>query len=497
MAETLSAQDAGTERRDGHWSRPRAVASISAHTLGQVSEVLILDSQCGVLAHKRSLRDLPYRKVQQLFAKHMKVAGQKTLNPYFRDENIDFFYLSKNDVYLVAAQPAPDAETAVSVVVYLDFLHRLYDVLKECIGTVNEPYVTVNRMLVFELLDEMLNVGYSFMSSYADLKAHLTFEPIRPKIVQQDELASRFFGIYRADKSRLQTESSQGQVSSSELWGKLTLISTLERPSPVLVQLSPDLVIHTSGAADGQVAGATHIENPSFHSCVDTSQLAKKRLLRVFPPPDQTRLMIYTLSDSACIHIPVIVVPSLVPVDGSRDQNLHLRLINQAEPHATASYIRVKVKLPHCVSSVSTAKQGNQMAQSSIFIPAEKVVEWEMKRSPGGSEAAITFRLIINSDKSLELADIGPISIAFTLTNFSASGLGVKVARVEGHTDPENPTPECYFGVSTKAASYTLRTNVMKESSVSGQNCLESPMSGQGCLGSPVSGQGCLESPVS
>ena len=32
----------------------------------------------------------------------------------------------------------------------------MYEILKECIGTVNEAYVSVNRMLVFELLDEIL-----------------------------------------------------------------------------------------------------------------------------------------------------------------------------------------------------------------------------------------------------------------------------------------------------------------------------------------------------
>lgn len=490
MAEPLILQHSTSERKEGAWTRPEALTSIVPHTLGQVSEVLVLDSQCGVLVHKRSLHNIPYRQVQQLFAKHMKAVGHKTLSPYFRDENIDFFYLSKNDVYLVAAHPASDTDTAVSVVIYLDFLQRLYDILKDCIGTVNEPYVAVNRMLVFELLDEMLSAGYSFVASYADLKAHLTLEPIRPKIVPQDELASRFFGIYTADKSRVQTGSSQtkhkspnsvylniveglsavlglnGEVSSSELWGKLTLISTLERPSSILIQLNPDLVIRNSGAAQGQVAGATHVENPSFHSCVDTSQLIKNKLLRVFPPPDQTRLMMYTLSDSACIHIPILVVPSLVPVDGSRDQNLKLRLINQADSQATASYIRVKVKLPHSVASVATTKHGEQTGQSSTFVPPEKLVEWEIKRSTGGSEAAITFRLILNTDKSLELADIGPISVGFNLTNFSASGLMVKVARVEGNTDTD-ATPECYFGVSTKAASYTVRTDAAKELSVS------------------------------
>ena len=35
------------------------------------------------------------------------------------------------------------------------------------------------------------------------------------------------------------------------------------------------------------VAGATHIENPSFHACVDTTHLEKRKVLRVLPPPDQ------------------------------------------------------------------------------------------------------------------------------------------------------------------------------------------------------------------
>ncbi|CAL1534614.1 unnamed protein product [Lymnaea stagnalis] len=475
-----------SEKQDKEWSRPNPINTISAHTLGRISEVMILDSQCGLLVLKRSLHNIPHRKAHQVFSKHIKLLGQKYLNPYFRDEGIDFFYLSKNDIFLVAAHPSPGTDVPISIVVYLDFLQRLYEILKDCIGTVNEPYVTVNKMLLFEILDEIMNFGYGFISSYNEIRPHLTFEPIRPKIPQQDDLASRFFGINIADGARLHAGSSEpkskapnsayiniveglsavfgpnGDVRSSELWGKLTLISTLERPAPLLIQLNPELVILNSGFTDVRVAGAIHIENPSFHSCVDSSQLSKRKALRVLPPPDQTRLMVYTLSDSACIHLPIIVIPLLAAVEGSRDYKFSLRLINQAENFATASYVRVKVKLPLWVSSVSTTKSGER--QTSVFDSVEKTAEWEIKRSPGGSEEIIIFRLINQTDKPIELSNIGPISIAFNMTHFSASGLVVKMARVEGQpTDPMSLPPECFFGVSTKAASYTIRTDLQKD----------------------------------
>ncbi|RUS86257.1 hypothetical protein EGW08_005999 [Elysia chlorotica] len=466
------------------WQRPTAVEHISNASLGRISELMVLDSQCCILAHKRSLQDLPLCKAHQLFSKHMKAVGQKCLNPYFRDESVDIFYLCKNDIFIVAAHPSPDIDTPIATIVRLDYLQRVYEILKDCIGTVNEAYVSVNRMLVFELLDELVTFGFGLTSSYAEIKPHLTFDPIRPRIPQQDEIASRFFGINAADKSRTQAVlakskekapnsayiniveglsvvlSCTGEVRSSELWGKLTLISTLERPAPISIRLNEDLVVKSLSGAPSQVAGATHIENPSFHACVDTTHLESRKILRVLPPPDQTRLMVYTLSDPACIQVPILLIPALTPIEGSRDHNLNLRLINQADRRIAASYVRVKVKLPSWIQSISTTKSGPE--HTSHFNVNEKVAEWEVKKFCGGQEESIFFRLICTSDKSLSLSDVGPISIAFNITHFSASGLVVRMAEVENQVAAQDSSlqrPECFFGVSTKAASYSVRTD--------------------------------------
>lgn len=471
------------EKKLTEWTRPVTEKNISFNNLARVSEVFLIDSQCGVLVHKRSLQNIPYRKAQQLFVKHLRKIGHKTLNPYFRDDNIDFFYLNKNDIYLVAVHPQAQQDSVISVVIYLDFLQRLYEVLKDCMGIVNEAYVTVNKMLVFEVLDEMLTLGYGHVSSYNEIKPHLTLDPIRPKIPQSDELATRFFGINVADRSRQRTNSSEskqkapnsayiniveglsavlgpgGEVRSSELWGKLSLISTLRRPAPIVIQLTPDLVVKSTTDAVGQVAGAVHIENPSFHNCVDASQLSRSKSLRILPPPDQTRLMVYTLSESACIRLPILLLPSVSPIQQSRDRSLSLRLINQAESNASASHVRVKVQLPQCVSSVSSVRCNER--QTCQFNPDDKVMDWEVKRSSGGSEEIITVRLILHPDNCVELSDVGPISVAFNITNFSASGLVVRTAHVEmpGGKEVSLQGPECFFGVSTKAASYTVRTD--------------------------------------
>ncbi|GFO48269.1 Ap-1 complex subunit mu, partial [Plakobranchus ocellatus] len=396
------------------WNRPVPVENINTASLGQVSELMLLDNQCSVLVHKRSLQNLPLHKAQQVFSKHMKTIGQRNLNPYFRDDSVDIFFLIKNDIFIVAAHPSPETDQPIATVIRMDFLQRVYEILKDCIGTVNEAYVSVNRMLVFELFDEIMTFGYGFASSYAEIKPHLTFNPIRPRIPQQDELASRFFGINSADKSRAQASSikpkekipnsaylniveglsavlgQNGEVRSCELWGKLTLISTLERPSPISIQLNEDLVIKSTSGARTQVAGATHIENPSYHACVDSSHLERQRVLRVLPPPDQTRLMVYTLSDPACIRIPILLIPTMTAIEGSRDQNLRLLLINQAESRAVASYVRVKVKLPSWIQSISTTKSGPE--HTSSFNTDDKTADWEVKRFHGGQEESILFR---------------------------------------------------------------------------------------------------------
>lgn len=70
-------------------------------------------------------------------------------------------------------------------------------------------------------------------------------------------------------------------------------------------------------------------------------------------PHDLVSLCMWYISISVYLldcNLMTLSLPTVLSVTHYRDQNLHLRLINQAEAHATASYIRVKVKLPHCVS---------------------------------------------------------------------------------------------------------------------------------------------------
>ena len=42
---------------------------------------------------------------------------------------MDIFYLNKNDIFLVAAHPSPNADTPMATVVRLDFLQRCLNIL--------------------------------------------------------------------------------------------------------------------------------------------------------------------------------------------------------------------------------------------------------------------------------------------------------------------------------------------------------------------------------
>ena len=179
--------------------------------------------------------------------------------------------------------------------------------------------------------------------------------------------------------------------------------------------------------------------------------------------------MVYTLTDPACIRLPLILLPSLIDIKDSRDRNLTLRLINQAETTATATYVKMKVKVPRCVHNLASTK--SSVSQTCQFNADDRTIEWEVKKSSGGTEESVTCRLMVESREQFCLSDIGPITLTFNITNFSSSGLVVRTVRVDhaikshdNSASVREQSPECFFGVSTKSASYTVRTDCSSSS---------------------------------
>ena len=80
-----------------------------------------------------------------------------------------FMFIKHTNVYIVAA-----SEGNAQVAITFQFLHTLVGVLKTYFGTIDEDSIRNNFVLIYELLDEVLDYGFPQNCTTDVLKMHIT-----------------------------------------------------------------------------------------------------------------------------------------------------------------------------------------------------------------------------------------------------------------------------------------------------------------------------------
>jgi len=93
--------------------------------------------------------------------------------PIFHIDGTQFLFAKKNGMYFVFA-----ARSNVSPALSVELLDRIAAVIKDYCGVLTEEAIRKNFMLVYELVDEIVDFGYPQGSSSEDLKPFVKSTPI-------------------------------------------------------------------------------------------------------------------------------------------------------------------------------------------------------------------------------------------------------------------------------------------------------------------------------
>jgi len=86
----------------------------------------------------------------------------------FADGDVSYIYLQHNNIYIVALTRRNSNVTSVFV-----FLERLTEILREYFGTLEEESIRDNFVLIYELLDEVMDFGYPQVAEVKVLKEYI------------------------------------------------------------------------------------------------------------------------------------------------------------------------------------------------------------------------------------------------------------------------------------------------------------------------------------
>ena len=99
-------------------------------------------------------------------------------------DGINYFYTKKFGIFFVAT-----TKHNVSPSFVMDILYRMMKVFRDFCGVLNEESIRKNFVLIYEIIDEIIDYGHPQMMTTENIKQFIVNEPI---LIQQGKKESTF-----------------------------------------------------------------------------------------------------------------------------------------------------------------------------------------------------------------------------------------------------------------------------------------------------------------
>ncbi|XP_027349730.1 AP-3 complex subunit mu [Abrus precatorius] len=306
----------------------------------------------------------------------------------------------------------------------IEFLCRVADVLNDYLGGLNEDLIKDNFVIVYELLDEMIDNGFP-----------LTTEPnILQEMIAPPNIVSKVLSVVTGSSSNV-SDTLPGATASCVPW---RTADTKYANNEVYVDLveEMDATINRDGVfvkceINGEVQVNSHITglpdltlsfaNPSilddvrFHPCVRFRPWESHQILSFVPPDGQFKLMSYRVRKLK--NTPIYVKPQLTSDGGTCRVSVLVGVKN--DPGKTIDSVTVQFQLPSCILSADlTSNHG------TVNILGNKTCTWTIGRIPKDKAPSMSGTLVLET--GLERLHVFPtFQVGFRIMGVALSGLQI------------------------------------------------------------------------
>lgn len=176
-------------------------------------------------------------EIHQFLSILMQKDDDFVLTPVFKYKELHFCWIKHNDLYLVATTGGHNSNATM----IFAFLNRLSQVLSEYFKRLDEESCCDNFVLIYELLDEMIDFGYPQTTDSSVLRRFITQKGCEPQLTSTAKIPQAVTNAisWRADSIKYRKNevfldviesvnllvSKQGQVLHHEILGTLTISS--------------------------------------------------------------------------------------------------------------------------------------------------------------------------------------------------------------------------------------------------------------------------------
>lgn len=268
------------------------------------SALFFLDLKGKTLLARNYRGDIPMSSVEKFPILLSEAEDESSsVPPCFSDSGINYLYIRHNNLYLLALTKRNSNAAEI-----LLFLHRIVEVFTEYFKELEEESIRDNFVVIYELLDEMMDFGYpqttetKILQEYITQESHKLEVQARPPIAVTNAVSWRSEGLrYRKNEVFLDVVeslnllvSSTGNVLRSEILGAIKMKCYLSGMPELRLGLNDKVMFETTGRATR--GKAVEMEDVKFHQCVRLSRFENDRTISFIPPDGEFELMSYRLN---------------------------------------------------------------------------------------------------------------------------------------------------------------------------------------------------------
>ncbi|CAI9116156.1 OLC1v1017235C1 [Oldenlandia corymbosa var. corymbosa] len=408
--------------------------------------------------------------------------GEEEAPPVFNVDGVNYFHVKVAGLLFVAT-----TRTNIAPSLILELLQRIARVIKDYLGILNEDSLRKNFVLVYELLDEVIDFGYVQTTSTEVLKSYVFNEPIVIDAARLPSLgpASMFMqGNKRMPGTAITksvvanepggrkreeifvdiiekisvTFSSSGYILTSEIDGTIQMKSYLTGNPEIKLALNDDLTIGRGGNSvygygGSSGSGPVILDDCNFHESVHLDSFDVDRTLYLVPPDGEFPVMNYRITQE---FKPPFRINALIEEAGPLKAEVILKIRAEFPSTITANTIAVQMPLPKYTMRVSFELEPGVVGQTTDFKESNKRMEWNLKKIAGGSEHTLRAKLTFSQELHGNITkEAGPVSMNFTIPMHNPSRLQVKYLQIAKKAKGYNPYR--WVRYVTQANSYVAR----------------------------------------
>ncbi|CRH00063.1 AP-4 complex subunit mu, putative [Plasmodium relictum] len=388
--------------------------------------------------------------------------------PLFYLNGINFTYLKNNSLYFVLT-----SLFNISPSYLIELLNRLLKIFKDFCGQITEEIIRMNFILIYEIIDEVIDYGYlqnsnteyirnlihneiattstnkkfANLSNFSIKNSNTLPSNASQKPIQINDKKNEIF-IDIVEKINL-IMNSNSEIIYSYIDGIIQIKSYLLGNPYIKIAFNDDLYIKNIHSDN---SNNIIIDDCNFNHLVNLSQFEKEKIISLYQPDGECVLMNYRINNN--FKAPFKIFANII-YNQNHTVELSIRIRLDIPSQYTCTNVFVNCNLCKHITNVHLNLNTNNELYSAQYLSNEHKLLWTIKKFKGENEYSIRSKITLSPNYVYSKRDFGPIYILFEIPMFNLSKLRIKYLRIIENYKSSNT--HRWVRYITQSSSYVYR----------------------------------------